>query len=256
MLHHDQGIAQITQALQGHQQFVVIPLMEANGRLVQNVEDAHERRSDLSSQTDTLALTAGQGRRATAECQILQTHIHEKLKSTLDLADDLLRDHCHIACELQILHKLQTLANAHAAEVHDADTANGYRTGNIGKAVTMAVRAGSRCHTLFQFLAGCIGLGLPVTAADIIEDALKGLLQYTHTVTTVIGHTQLLPFGTIENDVHSLPGKGIDGVGQREMVLLGQRLKVHAENRVGTGICPAGGLDGATEDGLCLIGDH
>ncbi len=61
VLHHDQGIAQIPQALEGSQQLVVVPLVQADGGLVQNIQHPHQAAADLRGQTDTLALPAGQG---------------------------------------------------------------------------------------------------------------------------------------------------------------------------------------------------
>ena len=61
MFHHDEGVAQISQMLQGTQQFVIIPLVQADGRLVQNIQHTHEGRTDLGGQTDSLALAAGKG---------------------------------------------------------------------------------------------------------------------------------------------------------------------------------------------------
>ena len=40
---YDQGIAQIAQALQCCQQLVVVPLVQADGRLVQNIQHTHQR---------------------------------------------------------------------------------------------------------------------------------------------------------------------------------------------------------------------
>ena len=60
MLDHDECIAQVAQALQRGQQLVVVALMQADGRLVQDIQHAHERRADLCRQADALALAARQ----------------------------------------------------------------------------------------------------------------------------------------------------------------------------------------------------
>ena len=156
MLHNDQGIAQITQPLQCQQQFVVIPLVQANGGFVQNIENAHQRRTDLRSQTNTLALTAGQGGSSSGKGQILQTHIHQKLQPGLNLPDNLLCDQRHIAFQLQVVHKVQCLGYRHPAKVHNANAAHGHRPGNIRKSVTAAAGAGRHSHALFQLLPGSI----------------------------------------------------------------------------------------------------
>ncbi len=47
--------------LQGGQQLVVVPLVQADGRLVQDIQHPHEAAADLGGQADALALAAGQG---------------------------------------------------------------------------------------------------------------------------------------------------------------------------------------------------
>ena len=67
MLDNDQGVAQIPQVLQRAQELVVVPLVQTNGRLVQNIQHAHQGRTDLGGQPDTLALAAGQSARLPAQ---------------------------------------------------------------------------------------------------------------------------------------------------------------------------------------------
>ena len=52
MLDNDQGVAQIPQVLQRPQQLIVVPLVQTDGRLVQNIQHAHQGRTDLGSQPD------------------------------------------------------------------------------------------------------------------------------------------------------------------------------------------------------------
>ena len=59
VLDHDDRVAQIPQVFQGGNELIVIPLMQADGRLVQHIEHAGKRTADLSGQADALALAAG-----------------------------------------------------------------------------------------------------------------------------------------------------------------------------------------------------
>ena len=59
MFHHDQGVAQVPQVAQGAQQFFIIPLMQTDGRLVQNIQHAHQAGTDLGGQANALAFAAG-----------------------------------------------------------------------------------------------------------------------------------------------------------------------------------------------------
>ena len=63
VLDHDDGVAQIAQLFEGGDQLFVVPLMQTDGGLVQNIQNTHKRRTDLRRQTDALGFTARQGSR-------------------------------------------------------------------------------------------------------------------------------------------------------------------------------------------------
>ena len=256
MLHHDQGVADVPQVLQGQEQLVVVPLVQTDGGLIQNIQHAHQGRTDLGRQPDPLAFAAGKGARRPGKGQIAQAHIRQELEPGSDLLHDLVGDGCHIALQTEVVHKVQLVPDAHAAEIHNADSANGNRAGNVAEAVAAALGTGGRGHAFLQLLPGRVGLGLPVAAGDIVQDALKGLLQHTHAVAPVVGHPQLFPPGAIEDHIQSFPGQLLHGNRQGEMVLLGQGLEVHPEDGIGSGALPAGGLDGTLKNRFVLIRDH
>ena len=81
VLHHNEGIAQIPQPPQGGQQLVVVPLVQADGRLIQNIQHPHKAAADLSSQPDALALAAGERSACTCQRQISQPHGLQKPQS-------------------------------------------------------------------------------------------------------------------------------------------------------------------------------
>jgi len=60
VLHHDDGVAQVAHPLESVQESPVVPLVETDRGLVENVEHAHQLRTDLGSEPDALALSAGQ----------------------------------------------------------------------------------------------------------------------------------------------------------------------------------------------------
>ena len=131
VLDNDQGVAQIPQVLQRPQQLIVVPLVQTDGRLVQNIQHPHQGRTDLGGQPDTLALAAGKGSRRAGQGQIAQSHIRQELQAGLDLLDDLLGHHGHTALQTEVFHKFQLIPDAHAAKVHNADAAHRHRTGDL-----------------------------------------------------------------------------------------------------------------------------
>ena len=54
------GVADVAQTAERVEQLVVIPLVQADGRLVEDIQNADEARADLRGQPDTLALAAGE----------------------------------------------------------------------------------------------------------------------------------------------------------------------------------------------------
>ena len=131
VLDNDQGVAQVPQVLQRAQQLVVVPLVQADGGFVQNIQHAHQGRTDLGSQPDPLALAAGKGSRRAGQGQIAQSHIRQELQAGLDLLDDLLGHHGHIALQAEVFHEFQLVPDAHAAEIHNADAAHRHRPGDL-----------------------------------------------------------------------------------------------------------------------------
>ena len=88
MLHHHDRVAQVTQVAQRGDEAVVIALMEADARLVKDVEHAHKASADLRGQADALGLAARKGRGGTLEREITQAHVHQEAQALDNLLDD------------------------------------------------------------------------------------------------------------------------------------------------------------------------
>ena len=123
MFHHNQGIAHITQLFQGRQQLVIVPLMQSDGRLIQNIQHAHQRRTNLCCQTDALALTAGKCGGSPGQCQIAQSHILQKAKSGPNLFQNAVRNQHLLMRQLQLVKKCQLTIYRHFTEFHDVQPA-------------------------------------------------------------------------------------------------------------------------------------
>ncbi len=61
VLHDDQRVAQLAQPDERRDQLGVVLLVQADGRLVEDVQHAHQARADLRRQPDALRLAAAQG---------------------------------------------------------------------------------------------------------------------------------------------------------------------------------------------------
>ena len=85
----------------------------------------------MRCQPDALAFTTGQRTGRAGEGQVLQTHILQKLQSGANFTQNLLSHHCYVTFQVQVVYKIQCFPDAHAAEIHDANAANGNSPGNL-----------------------------------------------------------------------------------------------------------------------------
>ncbi len=88
VLYHNDGVAQVSQVLQGFQKLLVIPLVQADAGLVQDVQHPHQGRADLSGQTNALAFPAGKGAGGTGKGQIFQAHAVQEAQPGFDFLED------------------------------------------------------------------------------------------------------------------------------------------------------------------------
>ncbi len=67
VLDQDQRVAQIAEMFQGLQQPAIVARMQADGRLVEDVEHAGQAAADLAGQANALRFAAGERRRRPAQ---------------------------------------------------------------------------------------------------------------------------------------------------------------------------------------------
>ena len=92
VLDDDQGVADVAQPLQGADQPGVVALVEADARLVEDVEHAHQAGADLGGQPDALRLAAGEGVGGALERQVVESDVDQEAEPLPDLLEDLAGD--------------------------------------------------------------------------------------------------------------------------------------------------------------------
>ena len=75
VLDDEHGVAEVAQALERGDQAVVVRRVQADGRLVADVEHAHQRGADLRGQADALRLAAGEGAGAPVQRQVIDADV-------------------------------------------------------------------------------------------------------------------------------------------------------------------------------------
>ena len=92
VLDDEDGIAEVAQAAEAFQQAGVVALVQADGGLVEDIEDAGQARADLGGQADALALAAGQGGRGARQAEVVQADIVEEAQAVGDFLQDAAAD--------------------------------------------------------------------------------------------------------------------------------------------------------------------
>ena len=85
-------VADVPQPPQRAQQPLIIALVQADGRLVQHIQNPGQPRADLGCQPDALRLAARQRGRGAAQRQVVQPDIDQELQPLLDFLEDAARD--------------------------------------------------------------------------------------------------------------------------------------------------------------------
>ena len=92
VLDDEDGVAERLQPLERPDQLVVVALVQADRRLVEDVEDADELRADLRREPQPLRLAAGERLRRAVELEVADADVVEEGQPLADLLDDPVAD--------------------------------------------------------------------------------------------------------------------------------------------------------------------
>ena len=92
VFNHQEGVSKVAEFSQGLQQSVVVALMEANGRFVENVHDAGQATTDLRGQANALTFSTRKGVGFSVQRQIIKTDAVKKPKTAFNFLDDFRAD--------------------------------------------------------------------------------------------------------------------------------------------------------------------
>ena len=118
------GVAQIAQAFERVQQPVVVALVQADARLVQNIEHADERRADLRGEPDALRLAAAQRAALAIQREITKADVFQKAQPRADFLDDFGGDFLLKFRQLERGEKFIRHFHGQTANVHDGQAGN------------------------------------------------------------------------------------------------------------------------------------
>ena len=255
VLHHNNGIAQVAQVFQRLYQSGVIPLVQSDGGLVQNIQHPHQTGADLGGQPDALAFAAGKGAGGAGQRQVVQPHVGKKEQPAPDLLEDLSGNALLHFGQGKGFHKVQRLLYAHLAEIADIDAADGHRQYFRPQAVAVAVGTGDRRHKGGDIVPHPVAAGFLKPPLQVIYDPLKVVDELALKSSGLPHHFKFLPFGAEQHQVQLVPWHLLHRDIQRHAKVLFQPLKVHfSDGSLVT--APAGRLKGAVPDGTVRIPHH
>ena len=183
MLHHQHGVAQVAQVPQGREQPLVVPVVQPDRGLVQDVEHAHEPAADLRGEPDPLRLTSRERRRRTAEGEVFQAHVLKEPQAIVHLLEDRPRDVAvearpAVAAERQSLEEGERITDRQLHHIAQAAPAHQHREA-LGAQPSPAARGARLFHHVFlELLAHAVGRGLTIAPLDVSEDAFPRRLVF------------------------------------------------------------------------------
>ena len=115
VLDDEHGVAEVAQPLERRDQLVVVALVQADRRLVEDVEHADELRADLRREPQPLRLAAGERRRRAVELEVADADVVEEGQPLADLLQDPLADQPLGRRQLELVQELGARASPTSA---------------------------------------------------------------------------------------------------------------------------------------------
>ena len=216
--------------------------MEADGRLVEDVEDAHQLAPDLGREPDALTLAAGERRRGPVEAEVVEPDVTEEAEPLTDLLEGPARN-LHLALgETQVLSAAERLHDREGGEVHDAHAVD--RDGEKLRLEPLATARGTRLlhHQPLDLLLDPLRLGLAVAALEIGDHALVGCFVGMRAPGVGdVAHPDGLVLGeAVEDDPLLAGGEVSEGHVGGDLVVTADALEDVEQPHLGRALGPAG----------------
>ena len=226
VLDDDHGVAEVAQPLERADQALVVALVQADRRLVQDVEHAHQRRADLRGQPDALRLASRQRRGRPLERQIAHADVVEEAQPLVDLAQDQPGDLALGVRQLQLLQPLDRAPRGHARELVDPEAAHLDRQRLRPQPRALALRARAQRHVLLDLLARPVGVRLAVAPLQVRDDALEGgRVRAPAAVAVAVRDVDPVAVRAVQEAVADVLGEVLPGTVHVDLPLVRDRLR-------------------------------
>ena len=173
VLDDDHRVAEVAEPLERADQPVVVALVEADRRLVEDVEHADELRADLGREPQPLRLAARERRRGPVEREVADADVVEEREPLADLLHDPRADQLLGRRELEAVEEAQRRRDRELSELVDVALADRDREHLGLEPRALADRAGPERHVLLDPLALARAVGVAVAALERVDDPLE-----------------------------------------------------------------------------------
>ena len=173
VLDDQDGVAQVAQLQQGLDQAHVVALMQADGGLVEDIENAAQPRADLGGEPDALALAAGKRGGIAVQGEVVEADRAEEFEPLDDFAADALGDQRLAGREPEVDGGGEGAVEREGREIGDGEAADldGQRLGT--QAFATADGAGRGGHVIHHVFAVPVAARLFDGVAQESENAVK-----------------------------------------------------------------------------------
>ena len=258
VLDDDEGVAEVLEADEGLDQPLVVALVQADRRLVEDVEHAHEPGADLGREADALRLTARQRPAGSIEGEVVEADVEQELQTLLDLLEHPLADLALADRQVEGAQVVGGLVDRQRADLGDVLAAlvlgaEGHRDRDRLEAGATAGRARHLAHEALEALPAGVGLRLAVAALDIGTHALEGGVVGPLATVAVAGDDVDLGLVPLEQRGARQRGELVPGRVEVEAELLPERVGEPEEVVGDVGAAP--GRDGTLAERRTGVGD-
>ena len=177
VLDDDEGVADVAQVLQRVDEKGVVPLVETDGGLVEDVQHADQGGPDLRGKAYPLRLAAAQGACTPLQGQVVEAHILHEREAGGDLFQDLPRDLLGRRGQGERREKVKRIPHGQLRDL--VDVALSHRDGeHLGlQAPSAAGLAVLLRHEPFHPLLDLFRAALQVAPLQVVEDTAEPRLE-------------------------------------------------------------------------------
>src|SRR4029078_8544717 len=143
----------VAQPAQRGQQPPVVALVQADRRLVEDVEDTRQAGADLGRQADALSFAPGQRRGAAGEREIPDAAVVHEAQAIADLAQEAARDQVLALGELEALERAQGVRDRQRDVLGNRPPLDADGAALGPQAIALAIRAPAQAAQRLQRLA-------------------------------------------------------------------------------------------------------